>query len=56
MKKLMVLAALVVAFASCQSNGKKTEEKVAESKAVVVEAGTSSGVASMSPDAIAVNV
>lgn len=40
MKKLMVLAALVVAFASCQSNGKKNEEKVAESKAVVVEAGT----------------
>ena len=40
MKKFMVLAALVVAFASCQSNGKKNEEKVAESKAVVVEAGT----------------
>lgn len=40
MKKLMVLAACVVAFASCQSNGKKSEETVVESKAVVVEAGT----------------
>ena len=40
MKKFMVLAALVVAFASCQSNGKKDEEKVAESKTVVVDAGT----------------
>ena len=40
MKKLMVLAALVVAFASCQSNGKKSEEQVVESKAVIVEAGT----------------
>lgn len=40
MKKLMVLAACVVAFASCQSNGKKSEEKVVESKAVIVEAGT----------------
>jgi len=40
MKKLMMLAACVVAFASCQSNGKKNEEKVVESKAVIVEAGT----------------
>ena len=40
MKKLMVLAACVVAFASCQSNGKKSEEQVVESKAVIVEAGT----------------
>ena len=35
-----MLAACVVAFASCQSNGKKSEEKVVESKAVIVEAGT----------------
>lgn len=40
MKKLMVLAALVVAFASCQSGSKKSEEAVVESKAVVAEAGT----------------
>ena len=40
MKKLMLLAALVVAFASCQSNGKKSEEQVVESKAAIVEAGT----------------
>ncbi|MBQ8239313.1 MAG: TlpA family protein disulfide reductase [Bacteroides sp.] len=40
MKKLMMLAACVVAFASCQSNGKKSEEQVVESKAVIVEAGT----------------
>ena len=35
-----MLAACVVAFASCQSNGKKSEEQVVESKAVIVEAGT----------------
>lgn len=43
MKKLMLLAALVVAFSSCQSNGKKNkenEEQIVESKAVLVEAGT----------------
>ena len=40
MKKLMMLAVCVVAFASCQSNGKKSEEQVVESKAVIVEAGT----------------
>ena len=40
MKKLMLLAALVVAFASCQSNSKKSEEQAVESKAAIVEAGT----------------
>ena len=35
-----MLAACVVAFASCQSNGKKSEEKVVESKAVIVDSGT----------------
>ena len=40
MKKLMLLAALVVAFASCQSNGKKSEEQAVESKAAIVEVGT----------------
>ena len=35
-----MLAALVVAFASCQSNGKKSEEQVVESKAVVAETVT----------------
>ena len=40
MKKLMLLAALVVASASCQSNGKKSEEQAVESKAAIVEAGT----------------
>ena len=40
MKKLMLLAALVVAFASCQSNGKKSEEQAVESKTAIVEAGT----------------
>ena len=40
MKKLMLLAALVVAFASCQSNGKKSEEQAVESKAAIVETGT----------------
>lgn len=40
MKKLMLLAALVVAFTSCQSNGKKSEEQAVESKVAIVEAGT----------------
>ena len=40
MKKLMLLAALVVAFVSCQSSGKKSEEQVVESKVAIVEAGT----------------
>ena len=40
MKKLMLLAALVVALASCQSNGKKSEEQAVESKVAIVEAGT----------------
>ena len=40
MKKLMLLAALVVAFVSCHSNGKKSEEQAVESKAAIVEAGT----------------
>ena len=40
MKKFMLLAALVVAFASCQSNGKKSEEQAVESKVAIVEAGT----------------
>lgn len=39
MKKLLVLAAFVAALVSCQSNGKKSEEAVVESKAVV-EAGS----------------
>ena len=39
MKKFMFLAALAVAFASCQSNGKKSEEQKVETKAVIVEAG-----------------
>ena len=39
MKKMMVLAALAVAFASCQSNGRKSEEQKVETKAVIVEAG-----------------
>ena len=39
MKKMMLLAALAVAFASCQSNGKKSEEQKVETKAVIVEAG-----------------
>lgn len=34
-----MMAALAVAFVSCQSNGKKSEETVVESKAVVAEAG-----------------
>lgn len=40
MKKMMLLAALAVAFASCLSNGKKSEEQKVETKAVIVEAGT----------------
>ena len=39
MKKMMLLAALAVAFASCQSNGEKSEEQKVETKAVIVEAG-----------------
>ena len=39
MKKMMLLAALAVAFASCQSNGRKSEEQKVETKAVIVEAG-----------------
>lgn len=39
MKKLLVLAAFVAALVSCQSNGKKSEEAVVETKAVV-EAGS----------------
>lgn len=40
MKKIMTVAVFVAALASCQSNGKKSEETVVESKPVVVEAGT----------------
>ena len=40
MKKLMMLAALMVAFASCQQGAKKNVETEVESKAVIVEAGT----------------
>ena len=40
MKKLMMFAALLVAFASCQSNGKKSEEAVVENKVAIVETGT----------------
>ena len=40
MKKIMLLAALVAAFASCQSSGKKSEEQKVESKVAIVEAGT----------------
>ena len=40
MKKLMMFAALVVALASCQSNGKKSEEAVVENQVAIVEAGT----------------
>ena len=39
MKKMMLLSSLAVAFASCQSNGKKSEEQKVETKAVIVEAG-----------------
>ena len=39
MKKLMMLAAIMVAFASCQSGAKKSVETEVESKAVIVEAG-----------------
>ena len=40
MNKLMLLATLVVAFASCQSSGKKSEGQKVESKVAIVEAGT----------------
>ena len=40
MKKFMMMAAFVAALVSCQSNDKKSEETVVESKAVVAEAGT----------------
>ena len=40
MKKFMLLAACMVAFASCQSTGKKSEEAQVESKVAIVEAGT----------------
>ncbi|MBE6274876.1 MAG: TlpA family protein disulfide reductase [Bacteroides sp.] len=40
MKKIMTVAVFVAALASCQSNGKKSEDTVVESKPVVVEAGT----------------
>lgn len=39
MKKFMMMAAFVAALVSCQSNDKKSEEAVVESKAVVAEAG-----------------
>ena len=40
MKKLMMFAALVVAWVSCQSNGKKSAEAVVENQAAIVAAGT----------------
>ena len=40
MKKIMMMAVFVAAFASCGTGGKKSEEAVVESKAVVVETGT----------------
>ena len=40
MKKIMMMAVFVAAFASCGTGGKKSEEAVVESKAVVVGAGT----------------
>lgn len=40
MKKLMLLAAFVVAFASCQSNSKKSEEQKVQSRVAIVESGT----------------
>ena len=40
MKKLMMIVAVMMAFSSCQSNGKKSEETRVESKAVVAETGT----------------
>ena len=40
MKKLMMFAALLVALASCQSNGKKNEEAVVDNKGAFVESGT----------------
>ena len=39
MKKLMMIVAVMTAFSSCQSNGKKSEETRVESKAVVAETG-----------------
>ena len=39
MKKVMLLAALAVAFASCQSSGKKSEGQNVEPKVAIVEAG-----------------
>ena len=39
MKKLMLLAAFVVAFVSCQSTGKKSEEQKVDNKVEIVEAG-----------------
>ena len=40
MKKLMLLAAMAVALASCGAGGKKSEEQKVESKVAIVEAGT----------------
>ena len=40
MKKLMMIVAVMTAFSSCQSNGKKSEETRVESKVVVAETGT----------------
>ena len=40
MKKIMMMAVFMAAFASCGTGGKKSEEAVVESKAVVVGAGT----------------
>ena len=40
MRKFMMMAAFVAALVSCQSNDRKSEEAVVESKAVVAEVGT----------------
>ena len=40
MKKFMMAAALVAAFVSCGTGGKKSGETVVETKAAIVEAGT----------------
>ena len=40
MKKLMLLAAMAVALASCGAGGTKSEEQKVESKVAIVEAGT----------------
>ena len=40
MKKIMLMAAFVVAFASCGTGSKKSEEAVVESKTVVTESVT----------------